>query len=209
MNNTFRDCKSMVNITGLLDDLGTNKQYCKLSQITFVFQMTFVFCHMSKCFYFSTRVSLWKRVHKMPKSGTGHADAIGFRGHIHVMQWNNSSLQLGNKMAKLSNIDSYHETLIHIVNHGFACSICAQIIQRILWCYNGFCDFHWNHIQRILCFSGAIRLSAGDHQRLNTNLVTELVRTREWEILLRKIFKNFNQFTFVNFSVFLIYYCAF
>ena len=33
MNNTFRDCKSMVNITGLLDDLGTNKQYCKLSQI--------------------------------------------------------------------------------------------------------------------------------------------------------------------------------
>ena len=94
---------------------------------------TFVFCHVPKCFYFSTRVSLWKRVGKMPKSGTGHADAIGFRGHIHVMHWNNSSLQLGNKMAKLSNIDSYHETLIHIANYGFACSICAQIIQRILW----------------------------------------------------------------------------
>ena len=123
---------------------------------------TFVFCHVSKCFYFSTRVSLWKRDRKMPKSGTGHADAIGFRCHIHVMHWNNTSLQLGNKMAKLSNIDSYHETLIHNANHGFACSICVQIIQRILWCYNGFCDFHWNHIQRILCSSGAIRFSAGD-----------------------------------------------
>ena len=32
MNNTFRDCKSKVNITGLLGDLGTNKQHCKLSQ---------------------------------------------------------------------------------------------------------------------------------------------------------------------------------
>ena len=33
MNNTFRDCRSMVNITGLLGDLGTNKQHCKLSQM--------------------------------------------------------------------------------------------------------------------------------------------------------------------------------
>ena len=33
MNNTFRDCKSKVNITGLLGDLGPNKQYCKLSHI--------------------------------------------------------------------------------------------------------------------------------------------------------------------------------
>ena len=46
---------------------------------------TFVFCHVSKCFYFSTGVSLRKRVRKMPKSGTGHADAIGFLGHILVM----------------------------------------------------------------------------------------------------------------------------
>ena len=61
---------------------------------------TFVFCHVSKCFYFTTRVSLWKRVRKMPKSGTGHADAIGYQGHIHVMHWKSSSLQLGNKMAK-------------------------------------------------------------------------------------------------------------
>ena len=30
MNNTFRDCRSKVNITGLLCDLGTNKQHCKL-----------------------------------------------------------------------------------------------------------------------------------------------------------------------------------
>ena len=35
MNNTFRDCRSKVNITGLLGDLGTNKQHCKLSQIHF------------------------------------------------------------------------------------------------------------------------------------------------------------------------------
>ena len=33
MNNTFRDCKSKVNITGLLGDLGINKQHCKLSQM--------------------------------------------------------------------------------------------------------------------------------------------------------------------------------
>ena len=65
-------------------------------------------------------------------------------------------------MAKLSNIASYHETLIHIANHGFACSICAQIIQRILWFYNGLSDFYWNHIQLILCSLGAIRLPAGD-----------------------------------------------
>ena len=32
-NKTFQDCKSDVNITGLLGDLGTNKQHCKLSQI--------------------------------------------------------------------------------------------------------------------------------------------------------------------------------
>ena len=108
--------------------------------------VTFVFCHVSKCFYFSTGVSLWKRVRKTPKSGTCHADAIEFRGHIHVMHWNNLSLQLGNKMAELYNIDSYHETRIHSANHGFSCSFCAQIIQRILWCYNGFCDFYWNHI---------------------------------------------------------------
>ena len=134
---------------------------------------TFVFCHVSKCFYFSTRFSLWKRVRKMPKSGTGHADAIGFRGHIHVMHWNNSSLQLGNKMAKLSNIDSYHETLQHIANHGFACSSCAQMIQRILWCCNGFCDFHWNCIQRILCSSGALSLPAGD-------IRNDLTQTSHW-----------------------------
>ena len=134
---------------------------------------TFVFCHVSKCFYFSTGVSLWKRVRKMPKSGTGHADVIGFLGHILVMHWKNSSLQLGNKMAELSDIDSYHETLIHIANHGCAWSICAQIIQRILWCYNGFCDFHWNHIHRILCSSGAIRLPAGD-------INGDLTQTSHW-----------------------------
>ena len=33
MNNPFRDCRSKVNITGLLGDLSTNKQHCKLSQI--------------------------------------------------------------------------------------------------------------------------------------------------------------------------------
>ena len=35
MNYTFRDCGSKVNITGLLGDLGTIKQHCKLSQIQF------------------------------------------------------------------------------------------------------------------------------------------------------------------------------
>ena len=37
MNYTFRDCRSKVNITGLLGDLGTNKQQCKLSQIQLFF----------------------------------------------------------------------------------------------------------------------------------------------------------------------------
>ena len=112
---------------------------------------TFVFCHVSKC-YFSTGVSLRKRVRKMPKSGTGHGDGLGFRGHIYVMHQNNSSLPLGNKMVELSNIDSCHETIIHIANHGCVCSNCVQIIQQILLCdvttdsvisigiaYNGFC----------------------------------------------------------------------
>ena len=141
---------------------------------------TFVFCHVSKCYFFPTGVSLWKRVRKMPKSGTGHADAIGFRGHIYVMRWKNSSLQLGNKMVELFNIDSYHEPLMCVANHGCACSFCVQIIQRILWCYNGFCDFHWNHIQRILCSSGTIRLPARDIRGDLAQLVTELVTTREW-----------------------------
>ena len=39
MNNTFRDCRSKVNITGLLGDLGTNKQHCKLSQIQLFFRL--------------------------------------------------------------------------------------------------------------------------------------------------------------------------
>ena len=124
-------------------------------------------------FHFSAGDSLWKRVRKMPKSGTGHADAIGFPGHIYVMHWKNPSLQLGNKMIELSNIDSYLETLIYIAYHGCACSVCAQIIQRILWCYNGFCDFHWNCIQRILCFSSAIRLPAGD-------IRDDLTQTSHW-----------------------------
>ena len=37
MNYTFRDCRSKVNIKGLLDGLGTNKQHCKLSQIQLFF----------------------------------------------------------------------------------------------------------------------------------------------------------------------------
>ena len=65
-------------------------------------------------------------------------------------------------MVELSNIDFYHEAFIHIAYHGCASLICAQIIQRILWRYNGFCDFHWNRIQRILCSSRAIVLLAGD-----------------------------------------------
>ena len=39
MNYTFRDCRSKVNITGLLGDLGTNKQHCKLSQIQLFFRL--------------------------------------------------------------------------------------------------------------------------------------------------------------------------
>ena len=48
-------------------------------------------------FFFAAGISLRKCVRKMPKSGISHADAIGFWGHIHVMQWR-KSLQLGNKM---------------------------------------------------------------------------------------------------------------
>ena len=59
----------------------------------------------------------------MPKSGTGHADGIGFRGHIYVMHQKKSSLPLGNNMIELSNIDSYHQTLIHMAYHG-----CAYIV---------------------------------------------------------------------------------
>ena len=39
MNYTFRDCRSKVNIAGLLGDLGTNKQHCKLSQIKLFFRL--------------------------------------------------------------------------------------------------------------------------------------------------------------------------
>ena len=38
-DNTFRDCRSKVNITGLLGDIGTNKQHCKLSQIQSFFRL--------------------------------------------------------------------------------------------------------------------------------------------------------------------------
>ena len=39
MNYTFRDCRSKVNIAGLLGDLDTNKQHCKLSQIQLFFRL--------------------------------------------------------------------------------------------------------------------------------------------------------------------------
>ena len=39
MNYTFGDCRSKVNITVLLGDLGTNKQHCKLSQIQLFFRL--------------------------------------------------------------------------------------------------------------------------------------------------------------------------
>ena len=105
-------------------------------------------------------------------------------------------------MAELSNIDSYQET--HIVNHGCACSICAQMIQRILWCYNGFCGFHWNHIHWILCSSGAIRLPAED-------IRDDLTQTSHWichnpggRKIAYKYFFLILMFIFVSFSVFLI-----
>ena len=95
-------------------------------------------------------------------------------------------------MIELSDIDSYHEILINVAYHGCACSICAQIIQRILWCYNGFCDFYWNHIQRILCSSGAIRLPAED-------IRDDLTQTSHWfgqksrgRNITTKIFFNFD-----------------
>ena len=90
-------------------------------------------------------------------------------------QWNRiarpylCNAPFGNKMIELSNIDSYHETLIHIAYHGRACSICVQIIQRILCCNNGFCNFHWNCIQRILCSYGNKIASWGYQGWLNTN----------------------------------------
>ena len=37
---TFRDFRSKFNITGLLGDLGTNKQHCKLSQIQLFFRLS-------------------------------------------------------------------------------------------------------------------------------------------------------------------------
>ena len=152
---------------------------------------------------FSAGVSLWKRVRKMPKSGTGHADGIGFRGHIYVMHWNNSSLPLGNKMIELSNIDSYHETLIHIAHHGCACSICVQIIQRSLWCYNGFCDFHWNCIQRI---GFCARVQSDCH--LGYRIGDDLTQTSHWfgqepggRNISYKDFFLILMFIFVSFSV--------
>ena len=69
---------------------------------------TFVFCHASK-YYFFSRSFIVKLVRKMRKSGTGHADGIGFRGHNYVMHSKNSSLLSRNKMIALSNIDSYSE----------------------------------------------------------------------------------------------------
>ena len=107
---------------------------------------------MSASVIFSAGISLLKRVCKMSKSATGHADAIRFWGHIHAMHWRNSSLHLGNKMVQSSNIDSNHETLVHFGHHCSASYICAHIIQRILWYYNGYCDCHWNRIQRFLWF---------------------------------------------------------
>ena len=39
MNNILRDCRSKVNITSLLGDLGTNKQHCTLFQIQLFFRL--------------------------------------------------------------------------------------------------------------------------------------------------------------------------
>ena len=152
--------------------------------------------------FFSARVSLWKRVRKMPKSGTGHADWIGFRGHIYVMHRNNSSLPLGNKMTGLSNIDSYHETLTHIAYHGCACSICAQIIQRILWCYNWFCVISIGIAYNGFCVPWVQSdCQLGISGMTYYKLVTDLVRSREGEILLTKIFVKILMFLFWSSSV--------
>ena len=56
MNNTFRDCESMVNITGLLGDLGTNKQYCKLSQIQLLSEIVTASI-MSRCDFENSQIS--------------------------------------------------------------------------------------------------------------------------------------------------------
>ena len=56
MNNTFRDCRSKVNITGLLGDLGTNNQHCKLSQIQLFFEIVTASI-MSRCDFENYQIS--------------------------------------------------------------------------------------------------------------------------------------------------------
>ena len=84
-------------------------------------------------------------------------------------------------------MDSYHETVIHNGHHCSASQIRAHIIQRILWYYNGFCNFHWNRMQRILCFLGAIRLPAAYTR-------DDLIQTCHWtwesEVLPTTIFNS-------------------
>ena len=43
-----------------------------------------------KCRCFSAGISLWKRIRKIPKSDIVNADAIGFWGHIRVINWRHS-----------------------------------------------------------------------------------------------------------------------
>ena len=148
---------------------------------------------MSASVIFSAGISLLKRVCKMSKSATGHADAIRFWGHIHAMHCRNSSLHLGNKMVESSNIDSNHETLVHFGHHCSASYICAHIIQRILWYYNGYCDCHWNRIQRILWF--------------NTNTCHWIIQNPGGQnYYLQRIFKILMSI-FVSLSIFLYAVC--
>ena len=56
MNNTFRDCKSKVSITGLLGDLGTNKQHCNIISNTIILEIVTASI-MSRCDFKNSQIS--------------------------------------------------------------------------------------------------------------------------------------------------------
>ena len=139
--------------------------------------------------HFADTVSQWNSCWKIKTLGHMAENKCGYQMHIFV-----TSLS--------SQYDSSSEMAC------VACSICAQIIQRILWCYNGFYDFHWNHIQRSMCSSGAIRLSAGD-------IRYDLTQISHWigqnpgvrNITYKDLKKNWS--VYIREFLCISYYCAF
>ena len=156
MNYTFRDCRSKVNITDLLCDLGTNKQHCKLSTI----QLFFRLWRHRQC-----HVATLKILRFLLKT---HCRRRGWWYHVP-----HSSCDLQNPSAKEVNLK-------HIETSGSVITCWSILWLRMHWCFSTRISastivtkylLPWNCFVKYVCY---FYLNTDDENPLKYSVAPEL-----------------------------------